>query len=85
MSALEQRQDVFSFLVGVAGIDINNTAYADLLFEAGCGDAIVFIENGKLFLEFDREAGSFDDAVNSATKDIEKAGGSVLFTEQNRS
>jgi hypothetical protein len=84
MSELEQSQDVFSFLVGVRGLDVNNTAYADLLYEAGCSDAVVFIENGELFLEFDREAESFEEAVRSATKDIQKAGGSVIFTERHR-
>jgi hypothetical protein len=77
MPALKEKPETFSFQVKVVGIDIENTPYADLLFDAGCGDALVFVQNGSLFLDFDREAVSFDSAINSAIACIMKAGGSI--------
>jgi len=77
MPALKESLETFSFKLKVVGIDIENTAYADLLFEAGCDDALVFVEDGALYLDFDRDAVSFDAAINSAIACIMKAGGSV--------
>ncbi len=77
MPSLNRNLESFSFQVKVAGIDVNNTDYASLLFEAGCGDALVFVEDGALFLDFDREAVSFDTAINSAIACVVKAGGSI--------
>ena len=77
MPSLNGKLETFSFQVKVAGIDVQNTDYASLLFEAGCGDALVFVEDGSLFLDFDREAISFDSALNSAIACLMKAGGSI--------
>ena len=46
---------------------------ANQLFEAGCDDALPGVRYGVSFLEFDREASSFHDAVMSAKADVEKA------------
>lgn len=40
----------------------------DLIYDAGCGDALVCSQNGKAYLEFDREADTKDQAVESALK-----------------
>jgi hypothetical protein len=82
MPTLKQKQETFSFVMGVSGIDVSNPSYADLLFEAGCSDGLVFLENGKLFVEFDREAESYESALASAEADINKAGGTVAFSER---
>jgi hypothetical protein len=84
MSALDEKQEVFSFVVRVAGIDPEDASHADRLFEAGCDDAIVFLQNNQLFVEFDRHAKSYEAAVESATRNIEAAGGSILFVEKNQ-
>ncbi len=78
MPALEQKLETFTFLVAVSGLDLSTPAYADRLYEAGCQDALVFIQDGQLFLEFDREAPSYEAALTSATADIIKAGGHAL-------
>jgi hypothetical protein len=48
------------------------------LFEAGCDDALVAVVNGTLFLDFHRDGPSFEDAVKSASRDVELAGGRVI-------
>ena len=45
----------------------------DSLYEAGCDDALINYRNGAVYLEFDREASSLEDAVISAIKDIRSA------------
>lgn len=47
--------------------------YVDALYEAGCDDATVGIgQEGKIALDFTREASSAFDAVSSAISDIKK-------------
>ena len=69
------------FTLEVAGIDIGAN-YEDRLYEAGCSDALPAVVNGTLFLDFDRDARSFSDAVKSAQHDIESAGGKVVRVMQ---
>jgi hypothetical protein len=64
------------FTVQVSGIDPTGN-YEDRLFEAGCNDALMAVVGGALYLDFDRDAASFDAALQSAQQDIERAGGHV--------
>ena len=70
----------FSFTVYVSGISTEG-AYEDALFEAGCDDALVCVRDGELFLDFDRQAESYESAVASARRDVERAGGQVVKVE----
>jgi hypothetical protein len=67
----------YSFTLHVSGIDTSRD-YEDALYEAGCGDALVVVVNDALYLDFDREASSYNDAVKSATQNVETAGGRVI-------
>ncbi|MEO6807717.1 MAG: hypothetical protein ABI353_01210 [Isosphaeraceae bacterium] len=44
------------------------------LFEAGCADALLGVQNGEVFLDFRRKAPSFQVALTSAVMDVERAG-----------
>lgn len=68
----------YGFTVQVAGIDPTRDNYEDALYEAGCDDALVVVLGGSLHLDFHRMAATFDDAVRSASKDVEQAGGKVV-------
>ncbi len=82
MPALKPRLEHFSFLVGVGGIDIRETApYEDRLFAAGCNDATILVIDGELRLDFDRAAETYELAVASAASDIERAGGTIIYVE----
>ena len=65
------------FTIQVTGIDLSRD-YEDALYGAGCNDALIAVIDDALFLDFDRNAPSFDQAVNSAKSDIERAGGHVV-------
>ena len=66
------------FTLHVRGIDPRRDDYEDTLFEAGCDDALIAVVDDVLYLDFDREASSFDAAVTSAKKSVDRAGGHVV-------
>jgi hypothetical protein len=45
----------------------------DALFEAGCDDALINFRSRTVYLDFDREASSFEEAILSAIKQVESA------------
>lgn len=67
-------QKFMSTLV-VEGRALQAGEVVDALFEAGCDDALVGSSQGVQFMDFDREAGSVDEAVRSAVADVESVEG----------
>jgi hypothetical protein len=65
----------FSVTLQVAGIDTERDDFEDA---KRCDDALIRVINGVLFLDFDREAESYNSAVSSAQRDVEQAGGKVV-------
>lgn len=47
---------------------------ADALYSHGCDDALICYYGNSVYVEFDREAKSLDEAIESAILDIETAG-----------
>jgi hypothetical protein len=71
--------DRYSFTVEVAGISATDeNRYEERLYAAGCDDALIAVVDGVVFLDFDREAPSYEKAVESATNDVAEAGGRVI-------
>ncbi len=62
------------FTLIIEGPDLQDNANIDALFEAGCDDATVGRVGAIQYLDFDREAPLFADAVFSAIEAIEQAG-----------
>jgi len=68
----------YGFTIQVAGLDATSHDYEDILYNAGCSDALVIVLDGTIFLDFQREDISFEKAVESASRNVEKAGGRVV-------
>ena len=66
------------FALIVDGADLQRQSVVESLFEAGCDDALVGSTDGAQFIDFDREAASFDDAVLSAVADVEQVPGAQV-------
>jgi hypothetical protein len=66
-----------SFTLHVEGISTANPHYENALFNEGCTDALITVVDGELALDFDREAPTYDLAVHSASRAVERAGGRV--------
>lgn len=62
---------VHHFTLIVDGPDLQDGAIIDRLFEAGCDDAATGRSDGIQYVDFDREAASFGEAVLSAVKDVD--------------
>ena len=67
----------YAFTLHVSGIKLTDN-YEDRLFGAGCSDALIAVIDNALYLDFDREALSLDAAVESAKRDVARAGGRVI-------
>ena len=65
----------FHFTLIVEGPDLQDDSCIDALYEAGCGDATIGRSDGIQFVDFDREARTFDRAILSAVDDLEKLQG----------
>jgi hypothetical protein len=58
---------------------------ADRLYEAGCDDSTPVSRDGIVRLEFDREAGTLEEAIQSAIDDVISAGYRVSRVESDES
>ena len=67
-----------AFTLQITEIDPTRSDYEDALYDAGCDDALIAVIDNAVYLDFDREAPSFAAAVESATRDVERAGGRVV-------
>lgn len=62
--------------------DQDPQVYMDALFEAGCDDATIGIgKRGSIALDFERDAASAEEAVDSAIQDVQKAIPGAKLTE----
>ena len=61
------------FTLIVEGPDLQDAANIEALFEAGCDDATIGRVGSIQYLDFDREAATFADAVFEATEAVESA------------
>jgi hypothetical protein len=60
-----------------SGLPTENHAHAERLFEAGCDDATVSLQKGRCVIEFEREAMTFEEALESAIHDVRAAGAMI--------
>jgi transcriptional regulator with XRE-family HTH domain len=68
---MNDKQKTYPFVLVLKNIDENTPNLEDILYEAGCDDALINFRNGTVYLDFDRQAISLEEAVMSAIKDIE--------------
>jgi hypothetical protein len=69
--------EMHEFTIIASGLDSTAPDFEDRFFEAGCDDATLAIVNGRIVVEFQREARSFWHAWASAAGDVMRAGATV--------
>ncbi len=62
------------FTLTLSGVAELTTEVEDGLFEAGCDDALLAVQSGRVTLDFARDGASLEDAVLSAVHDVRRAG-----------
>jgi hypothetical protein len=67
-------KSIMKFIIILKNADEIALNLGDRLYEAGCYDAVISFRSGAVYLEFDREALTLEDAVISAIKDIYSSG-----------
>jgi hypothetical protein len=68
----------YAFTLQIGGLDISQGCYEDVLYQAGCDDALVAVVDGDVMVDFIRDARSFQAAVGAAGQEIERAGAHVV-------
>lgn len=63
----------FQFTLVLKNVNENTNDLEDSLYEAGCDDALINFRNGAVYLDFDRDAFSLEEAVISAIKDVQSS------------
>lgn len=64
----------FDFTLTLSGQDELTDELADALYGGGCDDALLGTVDGRMYLDFGREAETYEEAVASATRDVEATG-----------
>ena len=75
------KKEVHTFTLLLVNEHELTTELEDALFEAGCDDGMLFSKNQVVYIEFDRDADSLEEAVVSAINDVESAGFQVARVE----
>lgn len=65
---------LYNFTLTLSGVTYETEGLEDALFESGCDDGMIGAYGNSVYVEFDREADSLDDAIASAIDNIESAG-----------
>lgn len=86
VAPIERRTDMnnpttHTFTLILADSPEINDDLENALFEAGCDDALLGSRNGVTYLDFDREADTLRDAIESAIRDVQIAGYAVARIE----
>jgi hypothetical protein len=63
----------YNFTLKFSGITHQVEGLEDVLYESSCDDALIYTYGNSIYVEFDREADSLDDAITSAIENIESA------------
>src|SRR5687767_4754417 len=77
MAATEATMAMFEFTLIASGLDPRADDYEARLWDAGCDDATISFQNGRMILDFAREAQSLQEALDSAFADVRKAGARI--------
>lgn len=67
--------NTYNFSIVLGGISSRTPLLEDKLYNAGCDDALVCFYGSTVYLQFDREAASFQQAVLSAIQQVESLKG----------
>lgn len=62
------------FTLVLGGVDDNTPELEDKLFKVECDDALINFRNGTVYLDFDRQAETAEEAIISAIKLVENSG-----------
>ena len=78
---MKTTKEIYQFSLVLENVDDKTAGLEDSLYEAGCDDALMNSRNGIVYLDFDREANSLEEAVITAIRDVESASIKAIVKE----
>jgi len=69
------------FSIIASGLDPRADDFETRFYDAGCDDALVAFQKGRIIIDFSREAESVQDAISSAIEDVRRIGAKVEHVE----
>ena len=66
--------ELYNFTLTLSGVRMDTEGLADALYTHGCDDALICYYGNSVYVEFDREAESLDQAIRTAIYNIETSG-----------
>ena len=81
LTSARTKQPAHSFTLILGDVPEITAAVEDALFEAGCDDATLGTRSGVTYLDFDRAASPCEKAIQSAIRDVRRAGFVVVRVE----
>ncbi|WP_294534284.1 hypothetical protein [uncultured Rhodoblastus sp.] len=73
--------ETFEFSIIASGLDPQADDFETRFFDAGCDDATVSFQKGRIIIDFMREAESFQAAISSAIDNVIAAGATIDHVE----
>ncbi len=70
--------DHYSFTVEITGPITRLPDPGGVIYNAGCDDSLVVVVDGRMMVDFDRVASSYENAVTSATHELTSAGAQIV-------
>lgn len=65
--------NTYSFTLVLKGVNETTPDLEDALYNSHCDDALINFRNGTVYLDFDRESETLENAIISAIKDVESS------------
>lgn len=69
------------FSIIASGLDPQAEDFESRFYDAGCDDALISFQRGRIIVDFARDAESIDEAISSAVENVRAAGASVEHIE----
>ncbi|ESR22793.1 helix-turn-helix transcriptional regulator [Lutibaculum baratangense] len=71
----------YEFSIIASGLDPSDEQFEARFYDAGCDDALVSFQRGRIIVDFAREASSIEEAISSAIENVLAAGATVERVE----
>lgn len=79
---MDHPDHAFHFTLEVFGADELDESLVDSLYEAGCDDGTICSREARIYISFTREAATLQEAIESAIRDVCKAGFDAVLVDR---
>jgi len=81
LTNMKPKMKTYEFCVVASGLDPDAEDFESRFYDAGCDDAAIAFQRGRIIADFDREAETLEEAIATAVEAVTKAGAKVIRIE----